>query len=85
MYPAELEIKDTTESTTSASYPYLLLLIGMDGQLHTPIHDKHDDFNFHITSFSFLILIFHLHRPMAFLSLNLYDTPVIALRMNVSF
>ena len=28
MYPAELEIKDTTESTTSASYLDLLLSIG---------------------------------------------------------
>ena len=35
MYPAELEIKDTTESTTSASYLDLLLSIGRDGQLHT--------------------------------------------------
>ena len=51
MYPAELEIKDTTESTTSASYLDLLLSIGRDGQLHTSIYDKRDDFNFHITNF----------------------------------
>ena len=31
MYPAELEIKDTTQSTTSASYLDLLLSIGRDG------------------------------------------------------
>ena len=49
MYPAELEIKDTKESTTSASYIDLLLSIGRDGQLHTSIYDKRDDFNFHIT------------------------------------
>ena len=54
MYPAELEIKDTTESTTSASYLDLLLSIGRDGQLHTSIYDKQDDFNFHITNFPFL-------------------------------
>ena len=46
MYPAELEIKDTTESTTSASYLDLLLSIGRDGQLHTSIYDKRYDFNF---------------------------------------
>ena len=51
MYPAELEIKDTTENTTSASYLDLLLSIGRDGQLHTSIYDKRDDFNFHITKF----------------------------------
>ena len=53
MYPVELEIKDTTESNTSASYLGLLLSIGRDGQLHTSINDKRD-FNFHITNFPFL-------------------------------
>ena len=46
MYPAELEIKDTTESNTSASY--------WDQQLRTSLYDKHDDFNFNITNFPFL-------------------------------
>ena len=54
MYPVELEIKDTTESNTSASYLDLLLSIKRDGQLHTSIYDKRDDFNFHITNFPFL-------------------------------
>ena len=54
MYPPELEIKDTTESNTSASYLDLLLSIGRDGQLHTSLYDKLDDFNFHITNFPFL-------------------------------
>ena len=54
MYPPELEIKDTTESTTSASYLDLLLSIGRDGQLHTSLYDKRDNFNFHITNFPFL-------------------------------
>ena len=31
------------------------------------------------------VVIFHLRRPMAFLSFNLYDTPGLAPRMNVSF
>ena len=54
MYPVELEIKDTTESNTSAFYLVLLLSIGRDGQFHTSIYDKRDDFNFHITNFPFL-------------------------------
>ena len=54
IYPADLEIKDTTESTTSASYLDLLLSIGRDGQLHTSIYDKRYDFNFHITNIPFL-------------------------------
>ena len=54
MYPAELEIKDTTESNTSASLLDLLLSIESDGQLRTSLYDKRDDFNFHITNFPFL-------------------------------
>ena len=54
MCPIELEINDTTESNTSASYLDLLLSIGRDGQLHTSIYDKRDDFNFHITNFPFM-------------------------------
>ena len=54
MYPVELEIKDTTESNTSASDLDLLLSIGRDGQLHTSIYYKRDDFNFHVTTFPFL-------------------------------
>ena len=54
MYPPEPEIKDTTESNTSASYLDLLLSIGRDGQLHTSLYDTRDDFNFHITNFPFL-------------------------------
>ena len=52
MYPVELEVKDTTESNTSASFLDLVLSIGRDGQLHTSINDKRDDFNFHITNLS---------------------------------
>ena len=54
MYPPELEIKDTTEINTSSYYLDLLLSIARDGQLHTSLYDKRDDFNFHITNFPFL-------------------------------
>ena len=54
MNPAELEIKDTTESNTSASYLDLLLSIESKGQLCTSLYDKRGDFNFHITNFPFL-------------------------------
>ena len=52
MYPPELEIKDTTESNTSASFLDLLLLIGRDGQLHTSLFDKRDDFSLPYYKFS---------------------------------
>ena len=54
MYPAELEIKDTTESNNSTSYLDLLLSIGRDGQLSISLNNKRDDFNVHITNYPFL-------------------------------
>ena len=87
MYPAELEIKDTTESTTSASYLHvdLLLSIGRDGQ-HT-LRSTTNGMILISTSQTFRSweVIFHLRQPMAFLSFNLYDTPGLAPRMNVLF
>ena len=52
MYPVEIKI--TAESNTSTSPLHLLLSIGRDGQLHTSIYDKRDDFTFHITNCPFL-------------------------------
>ena len=66
MYPAELEIKDTTESNTSASYLDLPLSIESDGQLRISLYDKRDDFNFHIKTFRSRVAIFHLRQPMVF-------------------
>ena len=54
IYPVELEINDTTENNTSASFLELLLSIRSDGQLQTSIYDKSDGFNFHRTNFLFL-------------------------------
>ena len=77
MYPAELEIKDTTKSNTSASYLALLLSIGRDSQLRTSFYDKHDDFNFHI---------FHHRKPLVCLSHSSYGMTGPAARdFHVSF
>jgi hypothetical protein len=47
IYPNELEIKDTTESSTSASYLDVLLKFDQ-------LYDKRDDFNFSIINFPYL-------------------------------
>ena len=44
MNPVEIEIKDTTESNTFASYLDLILFIGKDGHLHTSIDEKRGEF-----------------------------------------
>ena len=83
--PPKLEIIDTTESNTSASYLDLLLSIGRDGQLHTSLNDKRDDFIFHITNFPFLISDIPSSPAYGVLSRKSSDTPGLAPHMNVLF
>ena len=85
MYPAKLEIKDTTWGNTSASYLHLFLSIGRDGQLRPSLYEKGDDFNFLITNFPFLSSNIHLRQPMVFLSHRSYGKPGVAPLMNVLF
>ena len=85
MYPAELEIKYTTESNTSASYLDLLLSISSDGQLRTSLYDKRDDFNFHIKKFPFLSSNIPSSPTYGFLSHSSYRMPGLPPLMNVLF
>ena len=50
----ELEIKDTTECSTSASYLDVLLKLDTNGKITTQLYDKRDDFNFSIVNFPYL-------------------------------
>ena len=54
IYPNELEIKDTTESSTHASYLDILLSVDTDKKLTTKLYDKRDDFDFSIVNFPHL-------------------------------
>jgi hypothetical protein len=56
IYPNELEFKDTTECSTSASYldVHVLLKLDTNGKLTTQLYDKQDDFNFSIVNFPYL-------------------------------
>ena len=54
LYLSEFEIKDTTESSTSASYLDVLLNIDADGKLTTQLYDKRDDFSFTIVNFPYI-------------------------------
>ena len=85
MYPAELEIKDTTESNTSASYLDLFLSIESDSQLRTSLYDKRGDFNFHITDFPFLSSNFPSSPAYGVLSHRSYGMPGLVPLMNVLF
>jgi hypothetical protein len=53
IYPGELEIKDITESSTSASYLDILLILYADRKLTTQFYDKRDDFSFTVVNFPY--------------------------------
>jgi predicted O-linked N-acetylglucosamine transferase (SPINDLY family) len=48
---AKLEVKETTDTASSASFLDLYLEFDDSGQLSTKIYDKRDDFNFKIINF----------------------------------
>ena len=54
IYLPELEIKETTESSSSASYLDIFLEFDPNGHLSTRLYDKRDDFNFTIINFPHL-------------------------------
>jgi hypothetical protein len=54
IYPNELEIKDITECSTSASYLDVLLKLDRNGKFSTQLYDKRDDFNFSIVNVPYL-------------------------------
>ena len=85
MYPPVLEIKDTTESNTSASYLDLLLSIGRDGQVRIPFTTNVTISISILQTFRSWVATSHLGPPMAFLSHNSSDTPGLAPLMNVLF
>ena len=53
IYPGELEIKDTTDTPSSASYLDLHLEINDKGQIQSKLYDKRNDFTFPIVNFPF--------------------------------
>jgi hypothetical protein len=48
----QLEVKETTDTASSASFLDLYLEFDDSGQLSTKIYDKRDDFNFKIINFA---------------------------------
>ena len=54
IYPKELTIFETTESTSIASYLYLLFIRDKNNNITTKLYDKRDAFGFHIVNFPFM-------------------------------
>jgi hypothetical protein len=62
IYPNELEIKDTTECSTFASYLNILKL-DTNGNLTTLLYGKRDDLNFSIVNFPYLCSNYPISPP----------------------
>ena len=54
IYPKELTISETTESTSIASYLDLLFIRDKSNNITTKLYDKCDAFGFHIVNFPFM-------------------------------
>ena len=54
IYPKELTISETTESTSVASYLDLLFTRDKSNNITTKLYDKHDAFGFHVVNFPFM-------------------------------
>ena len=54
IYPKELTISETTESTSVASYLDLLFIRDNSNNITTKLYDKCDTFGFHIVNFPFM-------------------------------
>jgi hypothetical protein len=69
IYPSEVDIKDTTESSVSASFLDVLLNMNASGKLTTQLYDIRDDFNFAIVNFPYICS----NIPQSPASLNRFD------------
>ena len=54
IYPKELTISETTESTSVASHLDLLFIQDNSNNITTKLYDKRDTFGFHIVNFPFM-------------------------------
>ena len=84
VYPHELEIKDTIENNTSASFLDLLLSIGRMVNFILPCMTN-VTISISISQFFASVSIYQLRPPMSSLSRSLYDIPGLASHMDILF
>ena len=70
IYPKELTISETTESTSVASYLDLFFTRDKSNNITTKLDDKRDAFGFQIVNFPSCQAIFHQHQPMVSMHLS---------------
>ena len=77
IYPKELTIPETTESTSLSSYLTMLFTRDENNNITTKLDDKRDAFGFHIVNFPLCQSIFHQHQPMVSIHLSSFAMPVV--------
>jgi hypothetical protein len=70
IYPPELEMKETIDTASSASFLDLYLEFDDSGKVSTKIYDKRDGFNIKIINFQICAAIYQLLLHMVFTSRN---------------
>ena len=78
IYPKDLTISETIESTSVSSYLDLLFTRDKSNNITTKLYDKRDAFGFHIVNFSLCQAIFHQHQPMVSMHLSSFAMSVAA-------
>ena len=78
IYPKELTVSETTESTSVASYLDLLFIRDNSNNITTKLYDKRDTFGFHIVNFPFMSSNIQKHQPMVSMHLSSFAMPVVA-------
>ena len=78
IYPKELTISETTESTSVASYLDLLFIRDGSNNITTKLDDKRDMLASTLRTFLSCQAIFHQHQPMVSMHLSSFAMPVVA-------
>ena len=78
IYPKELTISETTESTSVASYLHLLFTRDRSNNITTKLYDNVMHLASTLLTFPSCQAIFHQHQPMVSMHLSSFAMPVVA-------
>ena len=78
IYPKELTMSETTESTSIGSYLDLLFIRDKSNNITTKLYDKRDAFGFHFVNFPFMSSNIPSAQPMVSMHLSSFAMPVVA-------
>ena len=81
IYPKELTISETTESTSVASYLDLLFTRDKSNNITTQLFDKCDAFGFHIVKFSLYVKQYSISTSLCCLCISAHSLCLLLLKL----